>query len=114
MKAIRIHNYGGPEVLSYEDIPIPEPKAGEARIKLDAIGLNFIDIYQRTGLYPVQTPFTLGMEGAGVVDAIDNGVGEVQVGVIGNLKLFGEHFPVPLFAIIFDDPFSDRLPVLQF
>src|SRR5262245_27451030 len=80
MKAIRIHNYGGPEVLSYEDIPIPQPKAGEARIKLDAIGLNFIDIYQRTGLYPVQTPFTLGMEGAGVVDAIGNGVGEVQVG----------------------------------
>ena len=85
----------------------PSPKAGEARIRLDAIGLNFIDIYQRTRLYPVKTPFTLGMEGAGVVDAIGNGVGEMQVGVICNL--LGEHFPVP---IIFDDPLSDRLPVL--
>jgi NADPH2:quinone reductase len=63
MKAIRIHQYGGPEVLTYEDIPVPEPKAGEARVKIEAIGLNFIDIYQRTGLHPLPTPFTLGMEG---------------------------------------------------
>jgi NADPH2:quinone reductase len=63
MKAIRIHKYGGPEVLTYEDVQIPEPKTGEARIKIEAIGLNFIDIYQRTGLYPLPTPFTLGMEG---------------------------------------------------
>jgi NADPH:quinone reductase len=80
MKAIRIHKYGGPEVLTYEDIPVPEPKAGEARIKIEAIGLNFIDIYQRTGLYPLQTPLTLGMEGAGVVDAIADGVTEVKPG----------------------------------
>ena len=80
MKAIRIHKYGGPEVLTYEDIPVPVPNAGEARVKIAAIGLNFIDIYQRTGLYLLQTPFTLGMEGAGVVDAIGDDVTEVKPG----------------------------------
>jgi NADPH2:quinone reductase len=80
MKAIRIHKYGGPEVLTIEDIPMPEPKAGEARVRIEAIGVNFIDVYQRTGLYPLQTPFTLGMEGAGVVDAVGNGVTEVKKG----------------------------------
>jgi len=80
MKAIRVPKYGGPEVLSYENIEVPEPKAGEARVKIEAIGVNFIDIYQRTGLYPLQTPFTLGMEGAGVVDAVGAGVTEVKQG----------------------------------
>jgi NADPH2:quinone reductase len=80
MKAVRIHKYGGPDVLTYEDVPIPEPRTGEARIKIEAIGLNYIDIYQRTGLYPLQTPFTLGMEGAGVVDAIGDSVSEVKNG----------------------------------
>ncbi|HTF94205.1 MAG TPA: quinone oxidoreductase [Verrucomicrobiae bacterium] len=80
MKAIRIHHPGGPEALTYEDIPIPEPQSGEARVKIEAIGLNYIDVYQRTGLYPIPTPFTLGMEGAGVVDAIGDGVTEVKKG----------------------------------
>src|SRR5918995_3341702 len=80
MKAVRVHKYGGPEVLTQEDIPIPEPKAGEARVKIEAAGVNFIDIYQRTGLYPLQTPFTLGMEGAGTVDAVGEGVIEVKPG----------------------------------
>lgn len=80
MKSIRVHKYGGPEVLTYEDIAVPEPKAGEARVKIEAIGLNYIDIYQRTGLYPLHTPFTLGMEGAGVVDAVGDGVTEVKIG----------------------------------
>jgi NADPH2:quinone reductase len=80
MKAVRVHQYGGPEVLKNDDIPIPEPKAGEARVKVEAIGLNFIDVYQRTGLYPLETPFTLGMEGAGVVDAVGEGVTEVKKG----------------------------------
>jgi len=80
MKAVRVHKCGGPEVLTYEEIPVPEPKAGEARVKIDAIGLNFIDVYQRTGLYPLPTPFTLGMEGAGVVDAVGDGVTEVRKG----------------------------------
>lgn len=80
MKAMRVPKYGGPEVLTHENIPVPEPKAGEARVKIEAIGLNFIDIYQRTGLYPIQTPFTLGMEGAGTVDALGDGVTEVKQG----------------------------------
>jgi len=80
MKVVRVHKYGGPEVLTNEDIPVPEPKTGEARIKIEAIGLNFIDIYHRTGLYPLQTPFTVGMEGAGVVDAVGDGVTEVKKG----------------------------------
>lgn len=78
MKAIRIHKNGGADALVYEDVPIPDPKAGEARVKIEAIGLNYIDIYQRTGLYPIPTPFTLGMEGAGVVDAVGDGVTEVK------------------------------------
>jgi NADPH2:quinone reductase len=80
MKAVRVHNYGGPEVLTLEDIPVPEPKPGEARVKIEASGVNFIDIYHRTGLYPLKTPFTLGMEGAGIVDAVGEGVTEVKNG----------------------------------
>jgi NADPH2:quinone reductase len=80
MKAVRIHKYGGPEVLSHEEIPVPEPKAGEARVKIEASGVNYIDIYQRTGLYPLKTPFTLGTEGAGIVDAIAPDVTEVKTG----------------------------------
>jgi NADPH2:quinone reductase len=80
MKAIRVHKYGAPDVLTLEEIAVPEPKAGEARVKIEAIGVNFIDIYQRTGLYPLQTPFTLGMEGAGVVDVVGDGVTEVKKG----------------------------------
>ncbi|MCZ6624622.1 MAG: quinone oxidoreductase [Deltaproteobacteria bacterium] len=80
MKAIRVHEYGGPDVLRYEDIPPPEPGAEEARVKIEAIGLNYIDIYQRTGLYPLTVPFTLGREGAGVVDAVGPNVTEVKEG----------------------------------
>jgi NADPH2:quinone reductase len=80
MKAIRIHNHGGPEVLTYEDVAVPEPRAGEARVKIEASGVNFIDIYHRTGLYPTNRPCILGSEGAGVVDAVGEGVTEVKQG----------------------------------
>ena len=70
MKAIRIHAPGGLDVLRYEDAPLPEPGPGEARIKVEVAGLNFIDIYQRTGAYKLPLPFTPGLEAGGVVDAV--------------------------------------------
>ncbi len=80
MKAIRVHQYGGAEVLRYEDAPLPEPGPGQARVKIEAIGVNFIDIYQRTGLYPLKTPFTLGMEAAGIVDDVGPNVTGAKIG----------------------------------
>ncbi len=80
MKAIRVNEHGGPEVLSYEDVETPEPGAGEARVRLAASGVNFIDTYQRSGLYPTDPPLTLGLEGAGEVDAVGEGVEDVAVG----------------------------------
>ncbi len=80
MKAIRVHEYGGREVLKYENVALPEPGRGEARVKIQAIGVNFIDVYQRMGLYKPPLPFTEGQEAAGVVDAIGPDVAEVKVG----------------------------------
>jgi NADPH2:quinone reductase len=79
-KAIRIHSFGGPEVMQWEDVALADPGPGEALIRHTAVGVNFIDIYHRTGLYPLPLPATLGMEGAGVVEAVGPGVGEVRVG----------------------------------
>ncbi len=80
MKAIRVNEYGGPEVLSYEDVSLPEPGSGEARVRLAASGVNFIDTYQRSGVYPVDLPLTLGMEGAGEVEAVGEEVEEISPG----------------------------------
>lgn len=80
MKAIRIHAHGGPEVLRYENVPVPVPGAGQALVRIEAAGVNFIDIYHRSGLYPVQFPYTLGQEAAGVVTALGPGVSGVAVG----------------------------------
>ncbi len=80
MKAIRIHNSGGPEALTYEEVPTPQPGPGEARVKLAASGVNFVDVYQRKGLYPINLPFIGGQEGSGVVDAVGEGVTEVKPG----------------------------------
>ena len=79
--AIRIHQTGGPDVLTWEQIDVPVPGAGEALIRQTASGLNYIDVYHRSGLYPVPSmPAVIGSEGAGVVEAIGNGVSEVGVG----------------------------------
>jgi NADPH2:quinone reductase len=80
MKAIRVQAHGGQDVLKYQDVPDPEPQAGQALVKLHAIGVNFIDVYHRTGLYKLPLPFTPGMEGSGVVEAIGANVTEVQPG----------------------------------
>jgi NADPH2:quinone reductase len=79
-KAIRINRTGGPEVMEWVDVEVGEPGPGEARVRHAAVGLNFIDVYFRTGLYPQPLPGGLGMEGAGVVEAIGAGVTEVAVG----------------------------------
>ena len=80
MRAIRIHGLGGPEVLQLETVADPVPGPGEALVRLEAIGVNFIEIYQRTGLYKVPMPFTPGGEAAGTVVAIGAGVEHVRVG----------------------------------
>ncbi|MDQ3237366.1 MAG: quinone oxidoreductase [Actinomycetota bacterium] len=80
MKAIRVRETGGPEVLSFEDVDVQEPGPGEARVRLAASGVNYIDTYQRSGLYPKDLPFTLGMEGAGEVEAVGEGVEELSSG----------------------------------
>ena len=80
MKAVRVHAPGGPEALKYEDVPEPTPKAGEVVVKIDAAGLNYIDVYQRSGLYKLDLPLTLGLEAGGTVTAVGAGVTEVKVG----------------------------------
>ena len=80
MKAIRVQSPGGPEALRYEDVPQPSPAAGQVLVKVEAVGVNYIDVYQRTGLYKVATPFTLGQEAAGVVMAVGPGVTDPKVG----------------------------------
>lgn len=78
--AIRIHQNGGPEVLQWESVDVPAPGPGQVRLKHHAIGVNFIDIYQRSGLYKLPMPFTLGSEGAGEVVAVGEGVTDFKVG----------------------------------
>ena len=78
--AIRIHEYGGPEKLRWEEVPVGDPGPAQVRVRNTAVGLNFVDVYQRNGLYPIPLPFTLGSEGAGVVEAVGPKVKELKVG----------------------------------
>jgi NADPH2:quinone reductase len=98
MRAIRVHEPGGPEALRLDDVPAPEPGPGQARVRLHAIGVNFIDVYHRTGLYKVPLPFTPGSEGAGVVTAVGDGaaarVGD-RVAWAGALGSYAEEALVP-------------------
>lgn len=80
MKAIRVNAPGGPEVLRYEDVADPTPRAGEAAVKVDAAGINYIDVYQRSGQYKLNLPLTLGLEAGGTVTAVGPNVTEVKVG----------------------------------
>src|SRR2546423_10064382 len=80
MKAIRVHAPGGPDALRYEDIERPTPGPGQVLVKIEAAGVNFIDIYQRTGHYKVPLPVTLGQEAAGSVSAVGPGVAAPKVG----------------------------------
>jgi NADPH:quinone reductase len=80
MQAIRINQIGDASVLDYEEVPTPEPQAGQARVRVEAAGLNFIDIYHRTGQYALSPPFTPGLEGAGVVDEVGPDVKDLKPG----------------------------------
>jgi NADPH2:quinone reductase len=99
MKAVRVHQHGGPEVLTYEDVPEPQPKPDQAVVKIDIAGLNFIDIYFRTGLYKADLPFTAGQEAAGVVTAVGSDVTNVKPGdrvaYCGVLGGYAEYAAVP-------------------
>ena len=79
-KAIRIYETGGPEVLKWEDIQLEDPESGQVRLKHTAIGLNFIDCYHRSGLYPVELPLTLGSEAVGIIEAIGPNVTGFEIG----------------------------------
>ena len=78
--AIRFHQTGGPEVLRWEEVDVGDPGPGEVRVRHIAVGLNFADTYFRSGLYPVQLPAGIGVEGSGVVEAVGSGVTHVGVG----------------------------------
>jgi len=80
MKAVRIHRYGGPEVMQLEELPMPTPGPGQALVRVEAAGVNFMDIYQRTGIYQISLPAALGQEGAGTVEAVGTSVADVAVG----------------------------------
>jgi NADPH2:quinone reductase len=80
MRAIRVHRKGGPEVLQLEELPTPRPGAGEALVRVEAAGVNYMDVYTRTGAYGAEMPLTLGAEGAGVVEAVGEGVSDVRAG----------------------------------
>jgi NADPH:quinone reductase len=99
MKAIQVKQPGGPEALEFGELPVPEPKASEAVVKLAASGVNFIDVYQREGRYKVPLPFILGQEGAGVVTAVGADVKSVKKGDrvawTGVLGGYAEYAAVP-------------------
>jgi NADPH2:quinone reductase len=107
VKAIRVRATGGPEVLHVEDIPTPSPQPGELLIRIEAAGVNFIDIYQRSGAYKMATPFTPGQEAAGTVAAVGAGVSGFTVGdrvacyYHGGLGAYAEYAIVPADKVVF-------------
>ncbi len=104
MKAIRIHAAGGPEVMRLEEAPQPTPKAGEALVKIDAAGLNYIDVYVRSGQYKSEYPMTPGLEAGGTVTAVGPGVSEVKVGdkvaYTGVPGAYAEYAAVPVARLV--------------
>jgi NADPH2:quinone reductase len=113
--AIRVHEYGGPDVLKWNEVTVGAPGPGEVKIKQTAIGLNFIDIYQRTGLYPQPSlPFIPGSEGAGVVTAIGEGVRDLKVGrrvaYAGPVGAYAEERLIPADRVVkIADDVSDEI-----
>src|SRR5207237_7315862 len=104
MKAIRVQAPGGSDALRYEDVPRPTPGPGQVLVKIEAAGVNFIDVYQRTGLYKVPMPFTLGQEAAGSVAAVGPAVSEPKVGArvayTSILGAYAEYAVVPADRVV--------------
>lgn len=104
MKAIVIESYGGPEVLAYRDVDKPTPKPNEALVKIEATGINFIDVYHRTGLYPIPLPFIPGSEAAGSIEAVGADVKEFQPGdrvaYAMSLGAYAEYSAVPAAKLV--------------
>jgi NADPH2:quinone reductase len=115
MRAIRFDNTGGPEVLELQDIDLPPPAAGQVRVKHTAIGVNFIDIYHRSGLYPLPLPSGIGLEAAGTVDALGDGVTSLKLGdrvgyCSGPLGAYAEANNVPVDRVVkLPDGVSDEV-----
>ncbi len=104
MKAVFVTEFGGVDKLQYDDLPVPEPVEGQALVRIHAIGVNFIDIYFRTGLYPAVPPVILGMEAAGVVEAVAPDVKSVKPGdrvAVGTVRgTYAEYAAIPAWQLV--------------
>jgi NADPH:quinone reductase len=104
MRAIRIESLGGPEVMKLVEMPTPAPGRGQALVRVEAAGVNFIDIYQRSGVYKIPLPFTPGQEGAGVIEAVGDGVRELRAGDrvawAGPLGSYATHLVAPAARLV--------------
>ena len=114
MKVIRVHTHGGPEVLQVEETEVPHPGPGQALLRIEAVGVNFVEIYHRTGLYKMSVPFILGAEAAGTVEAVGPGVTIVRPGdrvaSVNVLGAYAEHALAPAERLV---PLPDKVSVRQ-
>jgi len=112
MKCIRVQSPGGVEAMEFVDLALPEPGAGDVRIRIEAVGVNFIDVYHRSGLYALPTPFVLGSEGAGVVEAVGPGVTQLRPGDrVASSRLpgaYATHAVLPASLLV---PVPDEIPL---
>jgi len=112
MKCIQVQAVGGVDALQYVDGVVPDPGPGEVRVRIEAVGVNFIDVYHRSGLYPLPTPFILGSEGAGVVEAVGSGVTRLRPGDrVASSRLPGAYATHTVLAETLLVPVPDALPL---
>ncbi len=114
MKAVRVHQTGGPEVLKYEEVPKPSPGMGQALVWVNAIGVNFVEVYQRSGLYPQNPPFIPGSEAAGIVEQVAGDVTSVKVGQrVASVSFMGAYAEYALAPadrlVVLPDRITDRI-----
>jgi NADPH2:quinone reductase len=114
VKAVRVHQTGGPEVLKYEEVPQPSPAAGQALVRISAVGVNFIEVYQRNGLYPLTLPFIPGSEAAGIVAQVASDVTSVKVGQrVASVSFMGAYAEYALAPadrlVVLPDRVTDRI-----